>query len=222
MDSITKKCTKCGKVKFLYEFYKDIKYIGGFKTECKQCTLEYCKKRYNENTEKVKNINKNWAKNNPQKNNERQKRYKAAHPEKSKEYYQRTKEAQSKYSKEWYQKNKDAALIRQKKYREENIEAVKERGKNWAKNNRERIKVIQQNRKASLRGDGGKITKKQWEDLCNKYGNRCLCCGRDDLKLTIDHVVPVKLGGRNVIDNIQPLCGSCNSRKGAKHIDYRK
>jgi 5-methylcytosine-specific restriction endonuclease McrA len=39
--------------------------------------------------------------------------------------------------------------------------------------------------------------------------------------LTRDHVVPLKHGGLNTIENIQPLCGSCNSRKHLKHIDYR-
>jgi 5-methylcytosine-specific restriction endonuclease McrA len=44
---------------------------------------------------------------------------------------------------------------------------------------------------------------------------RCEDCGaRDDL--TIDHIVPVALGGRSDVDNLQVLCRSCNSRKGAK------
>jgi 5-methylcytosine-specific restriction endonuclease McrA len=39
--------------------------------------------------------------------------------------------------------------------------------------------------------------------------------------LTEDHVVPLSLGGSNDIDNIQPLCKSCNSSKRGRHIDYR-
>jgi 5-methylcytosine-specific restriction endonuclease McrA len=48
-----------------------------------------------------------------------------------------------------------------------------------------------------------------------------LCCGRPDVKLTQDHVVPLARGGSNLIDNIQPLCASCNSSKGTQTIDYR-
>lgn len=36
-----------------------------------------------------------------------------------------------------------------------------------------------------------------------------------------DHVVPVLFGGSNDISNIQPLCRSCNSSKGASTVDYR-
>lgn len=51
-------------------------------------------------------------------------------------------------------------------------------------------------------------------------GNKCLCCGRTD-KLERDRIVPRMLDGNYAIDNIQPLCRSCNARKQTKIIDYR-
>lgn len=53
-----------------------------------------------------------------------------------------------------------------------------------------------------------------------KYGKQCLCCGSTK-KITIDHVVPVYHGGENNLDNLQPLCKSCNSRKNTSNKDYR-
>jgi len=64
------------------------------------------------------------------------------------------------------------------------------------------------------------FTQDEWIALCNQYDNRCLCCKASD-DLTVDHVIPVSRGGRNSIDNIQPLCHSCNSSKRNKIIDYR-
>ena len=44
--------------------------------------------------------------------------------------------------------------------------------------------------------------------------SRCRYCGsRDDL--TIDHVVPIALGGSNRLRNLVACCSACNTRKGA-------
>jgi 5-methylcytosine-specific restriction endonuclease McrA len=51
-------------------------------------------------------------------------------------------------------------------------------------------------------------------------GGVCLACGSvDDLEL--DHVIPLALGGRHVMSNVQPLCRGCNARKGVRIIDFR-
>ncbi len=67
------------------------------------------------------------------------------------------------------------------------------------------------------------FTRKQWEALKSKYGYACLCCGRKEpeIILVADHVIPQARGGLTVVDNMQPLCRSCNARKHAKTIDYR-
>lgn len=44
---------------------------------------------------------------------------------------------------------------------------------------------------------------------------KCLHCGTRR-KLTIDHIIPVALGGPNELSNYQTLCRRCNSRKGVK------
>lgn len=43
---------------------------------------------------------------------------------------------------------------------------------------------------------------------------RCIrCCGFRDL--TADHIKPESKGGATVFENLQTLCRSCNSKKGA-------
>jgi 5-methylcytosine-specific restriction endonuclease McrA len=69
----------------------------------------------------------------------------------------------------------------------------------------------------------GRFTRKDEQTLKKRYNHTCLCCGRrePEIKLEMDHVIPVVLGGSNSIENRQPLCQYCNSSKGTKIIDYR-
>lgn len=60
-------------------------------------------------------------------------------------------------------------------------------------------------------------------DLMMKLlGSTCLCCGDHDAP-SCDHVVPKvsRCDLAKSILNMQPLCGNCNSGKGATHKDYR-
>jgi 5-methylcytosine-specific restriction endonuclease McrA len=52
------------------------------------------------------------------------------------------------------------------------------------------------------------------------YG-RCLRCGRDDVNLVSNHVIPLRRGGEHHVRNIQPLCPGCNRWKGLRMIDFR-
>lgn len=60
----------------------------------------------------------------------------------------------------------------------------------------------------------GTHSRDQWIDLRDRIG-QCLGCGSKDRQLTKDHITPVSRGGCDCIQNIQPLCHSCNSKKGA-------
>jgi 5-methylcytosine-specific restriction endonuclease McrA len=81
----------------------------------------------------------------------------------------------------------------------------------WLKHRRRYVNVV------------GNHTHKQWQKLKKQFNFTCLCCHKSEpeIRLTEDHIVPVIIGGNNWIDNIQPLCGSCNSKKGTKIIDFR-
>lgn len=57
--------------------------------------------------------------------------------------------------------------------------------------------------------------KKVREEVFAKHGKVCKHCSSEN-DLSIDHIIPVVRGGKNSIDNLQPLCRSCNSKKGGR------
>lgn len=68
----------------------------------------------------------------------------------------------------------------------------------------------------------GKHNQEEWEEMKGFFGH-CVRCGTsgDEAKLVKDHIIPIYQGGSDGIDNIQPLCQSCCSRKGPDVTDYR-
>lgn len=38
----------------------------------------------------------------------------------------------------------------------------------------------------------------------------------------MDHVLAWIHGGRTLLKNLQPLCKTCNCRKGTRYLDYRQ
>jgi 5-methylcytosine-specific restriction endonuclease McrA len=90
----------------------------------------------------------------------------------------------------------------------------------YSKSNREKRNATNQRRKAIKRGAEGNISSKEWELVLGFYG-KCASCGSEE-NLTMDHVVPLSWGGGHNPENIQVLCGSCNSSKGCySDTDYR-
>lgn len=118
---------------------------------------------------------------------------------------ERVKDWRTEYDKKYYISNKDKILAR---------------GKAWTAANPEKKVECERRRRARRASNGGCFTAVQFDDLCESYGRKCLCCGRAT-KLQADHVVPVCKGGGDDISNIQPLCSQCNQRKGTKATDYR-
>lgn len=87
----------------------------------------------------------------------------------------------------------------------------------YCENNPERISHLKSRRYAREKGAIGSHTLEEWGELKDSYDNKCVyCC--EAKPLTKDHVMPLSEGGSDFIDNIQPLCRNCNSKKW-KHIN---
>lgn len=136
-------------------------------------------------------------------------------------------EARKKQDAKWNDKAHISAY--NKMYRDANKDRLIKAAGDWAKRNKEARLQIQA-RYRDLHADkitahtglrrsrlsGGDLTPAEWSSIKEAHGYRCAHCGADESKskLTLDHIVPIKAGGRHTKSNVQPLCRSCNSRKG--------
>lgn len=70
--------------------------------------------------------------------------------------------------------------------------------------------------KASILGVANTFTAEDWIGILERSGGLCYYCaafiGYNDL--TVEHVVPMSLGGANAADNIVAACLKCNLIKG--------
>ena len=76
--------------------------------------------------------------------------------------------------------------------------------------------------KARKRNARGSHTFGEWELLRKQYGFACPMCRKQEpeIKLTEDHIIPLIKGGSDYIENIQPLCMRCNTKKHTKIIVF--
>lgn len=179
-------------------------------------------KRYQRmNRCRVREATRRWAKDNREHINEYARAYTAARRPWMREKNRR-----------WREANKDKVKALNKKWHLENEEYHREQSRLWyASNTRRalaRVKAYAKTPlgKASLARQRAKrlfalkksvctLTAEEWLAIRRIQKHRCLHCLKRK-KLTMDHIHPLSKGGSHTKENIQGLCRSCNSRKGAK------
>jgi len=216
-----KRCTKCDEVKPETEFYKKPGSRDKLRSQCKACCNADSRANYYADPKKRVAQTTRWAKANPEKMKTYIRRYVEQNPEKRRETYRRYNQIHREERLAYGRTENARAAI--KRCYERKKEKYRETHRNWDRANPEKLAAKNQRRRALKLGNGGSFAAQEWIALKHKYGYRCLGCGRaePEIVLTPDHVIPLVLGGRNDITNIQPLCRSCNSRKHTKIIDYR-
>lgn len=125
-----------------------------------------------------------------------------------------------------------SSLAAKARYRERHREMLRERNREYHKRkpemrtryrkiNREKwlpkARIWEHNRRARIANATGTFTETEWLVVCDRFDFRCPACGLA-VKLTQDHIIPLTKGGSNDISNIQPLCDSCNKKKGNRLI----
>ncbi len=54
------------------------------------------------------------------------------------------------------------------------------------------------------------------ERVLQRDGHCCQRCGQSEGKMHIDHIVPKRLNGSDLMENLQTLCEFCNLSKGGR------
>lgn len=194
--SSKKQCTKCWEWKDRSEFHKRKASKDGLSYKCKECNGAGAQA---------------WSLLHPGAVWERVKAWRADNPGLR---AQNERECRAKN----IEKAREADRARYKR----NPFPAKKAALKWNSANPDTMKDIKHRRRAKERDViGGHFTELEWRNLLDKYSHRCLCCGRSDVPLERDHVIPIGPPHSDEISNIQPLCRSCNASKGAKVIDYR-
>lgn len=141
---------------------------------------------------------------------ERNRKYRAEHPDKVEASRER-----------WRAANPDRAREVKRNWFVANVDKAREAISRWTRAHPEKCLEKTRNYRAKKRNAVGSFTGDEWKHLVAEFNGKCAACGTQT-KLEADHMLPLSRGGTNTIDNIQPLCRQCNTRKATKTIDYRK
>lgn len=66
-----------------------------------------------------------------------------------------------------------------------------------------------------------RITKADRLQVFNKYGGRCAYCGRgmEIKEMQVDHLIPLRSGGADNMENYMPACRRCNHYKRGSSLE---
>jgi len=186
-----KTCTKCKRELSIDNFYKQSKNKDGLHYWCKKCVKEY----YEINSETISIKSKLRYQNNSINIIENVHRYREENYEKALASNRKSK-----------LKNKGKIKIKNKKYKNDkksdpHFKAMRIKDAETRRARKEKLEAT--------------LTDNQWEDIKQRFDNKCAYCNKE-LPLAQEHFIPLSKGGEYTINNIIPSCKSCNSSKNSK------
>jgi HNH endonuclease len=122
-----------------------------------------------------------------------------------------------KYRREWHAANRQ----RRQKYVDKNRATIRAYGRKWQRTPKGRQAALRSSeaRRSRKCGAPGYFSTQEWLSLCKLYDMCCAKC-RKRKRLVPDHIIPLSRNGTNFISNIQPLCVTCNLKKGPRAAYY--
>lgn len=223
-----KKCNKCGVEKPLQDFEKAKWCKDGRRSTCRKCKAPDAAKRAAKwrelHPDRAVEANAKWLNENPQKRKDVVRRHylrnKDSILERRKENYARDPEKYANAAKKWLAANRDTRTKSSAAWRSNNRDKIAIYNRKWDESNPDARRTINQNRRARLLGNSGRLSKGLRAKLFEKQNGLCACCGvllGDNYHM--DHIIPLSKGGENKDENMQLLRARCNLQKKDKHPD---
>jgi 5-methylcytosine-specific restriction endonuclease McrA len=135
--------------------------------------------------------------------------------EKSRRHRENNLEKELKRCAKWRAENAERHREMCLKWRRENPEKARAATARWVRENPHKVSANHGKRRAAMHAAEGHHTADDITRITAAQGGKCACC-RERRKLTLDHITPLAKGGSNWPANLQMLCKSCNSAKGAR------
>jgi hypothetical protein len=193
---MTKRCPKCSETKPVDAFGKNRSMKDGLQGWCKACTATNAKKYRKDNRAILTQKLKEWRAANPDKV--------AVHTANHKAYKQ-----------QYYTENKNAILRKSRAYQEANKDRITEYKNEWSRKNGS-------GHRARAKRFGVKYTPINKTAIFERDKWICGLCGEPVDKIipwpdlecaTLDHIIPMSLGGDHVESNVQLAHFFCNLLK---------
>lgn len=218
----TKFCSKCGEEKDLNEFNKCSRAKDGYEWNCRSCRSLQMQEYRNKNRDALNKYRREYYYKNIEYERLSRENFKLKNPTYYSDRYIANKERILNQQKEYYKNNKHL----RKEYNLKNAQLIRERRRLYIKTERGRLNKHKNDhrRRDNLKQTECSLTIEQWNKILSNQGNKCAMCGKRFCKsrpATKDHIIPVSKGGGFTFENIQALCGSCNSSKNAS-LDHTK
>jgi len=206
-DATSKSCQVCGIEQPLGSFPRQ---LWTCRACCKAANDQY---RLN-NAERIRRYKQHYNKAHPEPREIgriREERYRTAH-----------KERVAKIVAEWHKAHPDKIRDNIRRWNQRHPDLVRARLQRHRADNPLMYRAYSHKRRLR-KMEGGTWMPDEWNMLVEQYNHTCLMCGmrEPEIVLTFDHVIPLSKGGSNTIDNAQPLCGLCNSKKSTHSWDFR-
>ena len=199
-QKVMKLCVRCGQTRPTTDFSRNSKTKDKLSSWCKECHSNHAVA---------------WAAQHPDR---RRRPYTQAMALAAHKRYMASREQYIKRSTEYTKAHQRETKEYRAAYEKKNRKRLREYQRRWAKQHPEKIRNrASTQRKGRRFAEGAIIERISYRAVYERDSGKCQLCRRavSFKAMTLDHIVPVSLGGNHTMLNVQTAHRRCNSRRGA-------